>query len=107
MPFMHLIAAKIYLSPSALIFKDGSLPNDRHQTLTIDITAPDQYSKSSSTLGPLFLVTLSCFRYISTTCLLPVASSGFLSSRTLMNRGNRKLMPFSPAGSAPSLMAAL
>lgn len=52
-----------------------------------------QYSKSSSTAGFFSLPTDSCLRYISATCLLLVASSGFLSSRTRMNRGNRRLTP--------------
>lgn len=66
-----------------------------------------QYSKSSSTAGPLLFVTLSCFLYISTTCLELVAISGFLSSRILINLGNRKLIPFSPPPSRPSLHPAL
>jgi hypothetical protein len=66
-----------------------------------------QYSKSSSTAGPLFFVTLSCFRYISATCRLDVAISGFLSSLTLMNLGKRSEIPFSPLGSTPSLQPAL
>lgn len=60
-----------------------------------------QYSKSSSTLGPLFFPTLSCLEYISATCLLLVASSGFLSSRILMKRGNLKETPFPPCSSTP------
>ena len=67
----------------------------------------NQYSKSSSTAGPLVLETLSCLRYISATWRDDVASSGFLSSRSLMKRGKRRLMPLSPAGSTPSLQPAL
>src|SRR4051812_43546236 len=49
-----------------------------------------QYSKSSSTPFALSFPTLSCLRYISATCLLVVAISGFLSSLSLINRGNLK-----------------
>lgn len=75
-------------------------------TEVVQHTLP-QYSKSSSTDGPLLFVTLSCFLYISATCRLDVASSAFLSSLSLMNRGNRRLIPFSPEGSTPSLQPAL
>ena len=81
-----------------------------HQTQPNQTDTPinpfhNQYSKSSSTDGPLFFATLSCFLYISATILLEVASSGFLSSRRLMNLGNLRLTPL-PTPVARSAAAA-